>query len=151
MDTSNSLVELSNRLADAVETVGASLVSVNARRRLPATGLIWSADGVIVTANHVVERDEEITVTLPVGNEVVADLVGRDPSTDIAVLRVNAGDLTPIARAARRPAGVCTTRRRPRRRWTPCSHSGRRCRRWASRSVPACRTQRCLSTPRPSG
>jgi S1-C subfamily serine protease len=97
---SNPLVALSESLADAVETGGRSIVAVNARRRLPATGLIWSADGVIVTASHVVERDEEITVTLPDGSEVAAELAGRDPSTDIAVLRASAADLTPIARAA---------------------------------------------------
>lgn len=100
MSATNTLTQLSESLADAVETAGRSIVAVNARRRLPATGLIWSADGVIVTANHVVERDDELSVTLPDGSEVAAELAGRDPSTDIAVLRASAAGLTPITRAA---------------------------------------------------
>ena len=94
-----TLTELSNSLADAVERAGASTVTVNARRRFGASGLIWSADGVIVTADHVVEHDEKITVIIPDGSEVAATIVGRDPGTDIAVLRVAKAGLTPIAHA----------------------------------------------------
>ena len=54
---SNVLVDLSNALAEAAEKVGSSTVMVNARRRLPATGIAYSAD-LILTANHVVEREE---------------------------------------------------------------------------------------------
>ena len=97
---SNVLTELSNALADAVETVAASMVIVRARRRIPATGLIWSADGLIVTANHVVERDEEIAVILPDGTEVAAELVGRDPASDVAALRIETdAALTPAPKA----------------------------------------------------
>lgn len=84
------LKDLSDAMANAAETVGASLVQVNARRRLPATGVIWSADGIIVTTNHVVERDEDITVTLDDGTTHNATLVGRDPRNDLAVLKVDA-------------------------------------------------------------
>ncbi len=59
---------------------------VEARRRLPASGVVWER-GVIVTSNHAVERDEDIHVGLPNGTRVPATLVGRDPSSDIAVLR----------------------------------------------------------------
>ena len=60
MDSTDSSVlgRLSNDLAAAVERAGAGTVTVNGRRRLPATGIIWDADGTIVTANHVVERLE---------------------------------------------------------------------------------------------
>ena len=51
------LKDLSDSMAEAVEKVSDSLVQVNARRRLPATGIVWSSDGLIVTANHIVERD----------------------------------------------------------------------------------------------
>ncbi|MGB7338756.1 MAG: trypsin-like peptidase domain-containing protein [Phototrophicaceae bacterium] len=88
------LKDLSDAMAQAVETVGASLVQVNARRRLPATGIIWSADGVIVTTNHIVERDDNITVTLNDGSTHEAKLIGRDPQNDLAVLQVS-GELTP--------------------------------------------------------
>lgn len=84
------LKDLSDAMAQAVETVSASLVQVNARRRLPATGVIWSNDGTIVTTNHVVERDEDITITLDDGTTHDARLVGRDPRNDLAVLKVDA-------------------------------------------------------------
>src|SRR5258707_15662008 len=91
---SDVLVNVSNALADAVATAGQSVVRVEARRRLPASGFVWSADGVIVTAHHIVERDENITIGLPNGDKVSASLVGRDPSTDLAVLRADAKGLT---------------------------------------------------------
>jgi len=94
------LARLSDDLAAAVERVGPSVVTVNARRRLPATGIVWSEDGLIVTANHVVERDEELTVGLADGRELAATLVGRDPNSDIALLQVQAGGLTPAPRSA---------------------------------------------------
>jgi S1-C subfamily serine protease len=94
------LQSLSNALADAVQAAGAGVVRVEARRRLPATGMVWSADGVIVTAHHVVERDDNITVGLPNGQSVSATLVGRDPSTDVAVLRAQGSGLTPLDKAS---------------------------------------------------
>ncbi len=94
------LQSLSNALADAVQAAGAGVVRVEARRRLPATGIVWSADGVIVTAHHVVERDDNITVGLPNGQSVSATLVGRDPSTDVAVLRVQGSSLTALDKAS---------------------------------------------------
>ena len=93
-----SLEQLSNGLADAVERVGASTVTVNARRRIPASGLAW-APGLVVTADHVIEQDEDITIGLPDGREVNATLAGRDPGSDLAALRVEA-DLRPAERAA---------------------------------------------------
>jgi S1-C subfamily serine protease len=72
---------------------------VEARRRLPATGIVWAASGVIVTSNHVVERDDNISVCLPDGKTVPATLAGRDPSTDLAVLRVQATGLQASAQA----------------------------------------------------
>lgn len=96
------LQRLSDELADAVQTAGAATVRVNARRRLPATGIVWASDGqgaTIVSANHVVERDDEITVVGHDGKEFAAKLVGRDPSSDLAVLRVEGAGLTPATRA----------------------------------------------------
>ena len=76
---SEVLANLSNALAAAVETAGPSIVRVEARRRLPASGIVWSADGIIVTAHHVVEEDENIGIGLADGRTVGASLVGRDP------------------------------------------------------------------------
>ena len=87
------LSKLSQETADTVERAGPSVVRVEARRRLPASGIAWSPDGLIVTAHHVVERDDNIKVGLSDGNSVSATLVGRDPATDIAVLRAENGAL----------------------------------------------------------
>ncbi len=92
---SEVLANLSNAFASAVETAGPSIVRVEARRRLPASGIVWSADGIIVTAHHVVEEDENIGIGLADGRTVSASLVGRDPTTDIAVLRAQVSGLTP--------------------------------------------------------
>ena len=89
------LQSLSDDLAAAVEKAGQSIVRVEGRRRQSASGIVWSADGLIVTAHHVVERDENITIGLPNGETVSATLVGRDPTTDVAVLKTSASGLTP--------------------------------------------------------
>ena len=95
MTEPNTLAAVSDSLADAVERVAASVVTVGARRRIPATGVAWRRDGLIVTADHVVEREDEIRVRLPGADEAVAaELVGRDPGSDLALLRVEA-ELTP--------------------------------------------------------
>jgi S1-C subfamily serine protease len=83
-----SLSELSNALAELVERAGGSVVRVEGRSRMPATGVVYNAEGVIVTAHHVVERDDNLSVGMADGESVAAQLVGRDPSTDLAVLRV---------------------------------------------------------------
>lgn len=84
---SKELKNLSNAMADAVEKAGASTVMVNARRRIPASGIALTKE-LILTAHHVVERDEDITVTLPDGEELSAELIGRDPGTDLALLKL---------------------------------------------------------------
>jgi S1-C subfamily serine protease len=89
------LLSLSNELVAAVEAASPAIVRVEGRRRMPATGIVWSADGVILTAHHVVTRDEKITVGLSGDDSIPAEFIGRDPTTDLAVLRVEAGDLTP--------------------------------------------------------
>lgn len=91
------LSNLSEALAEIADYGGRGVVRVEARRRLPASGIVWSADGLVVTAHHVVQRDDNIHVGLPDGRTVSATLVGRDPSTDLALLRAEATDLTPAA------------------------------------------------------
>jgi S1-C subfamily serine protease len=88
-----SLRTLSNELADLVATASAHLVTVRGRRRQAATGIVWSS-GVVVTADHVLRRDEGILVTLPSGEKVAAELAGRDGTTDVAVLRVTTDPAT---------------------------------------------------------
>lgn len=84
---------LSNELADLAEAVGQSVVRVEARRRFPASGIVWTAEGLIVTAHHAVHWDEDVRVGLPGGEAVAAEIVGRDPATDIALLRADATGL----------------------------------------------------------
>lgn len=93
---SDVLQSLSDALAAAVETTGAGIVRVDGRRRLPGTGIVWSSDGVIVTAHHIVERNENINIGL--GGDVIAPakLIGRDPNTDLAVLKVEADTTPPV-------------------------------------------------------
>jgi S1-C subfamily serine protease len=89
------LQTLSDNLATAAERVGRRVVAIRARRRIPSSGILWR-DGVVVTAQHTIQREEDIVMTLPDGTDAPATLVGRDPGTDLAALRVaptNAGPL----------------------------------------------------------
>jgi len=103
---SNILSDLSNALASTVTNAGPGIVRVEARRRLPATGIVWSADGFVVTANHVVRHDENITVGFGDGESVTATLVGRDPTTDIAILKAEASGLQPFTEANKQELSV---------------------------------------------
>ena len=84
---------LSEAFAAIVEKSSASVVRVEARRRSPSSGIVWSSDGLVVTAQHAVERDEEIEIGFFDGRTAEAKLVGRDPGSDVALLRVAAADL----------------------------------------------------------
>lgn len=77
---------LSNQLAEAAATAGSSVVAVHGRRH-PSSGILWSADSV-VTANHALRRDEEISVATGPGKTTSAHVIGRDPTTDLAMLRL---------------------------------------------------------------
>lgn len=83
----NSLIALSEQIASTVEHAAQSIVSVHARHRFDSSGVHWSPE-IIVTADHALRRDEGIRVTVPDGSKADAELVGRDPGTDLAVLRV---------------------------------------------------------------
>ncbi len=90
----NPLSALSDSLIEAVEKAGKSTVLVNGRHRMPASGIVYAAD-LILTADHVVERDEDISVTLANGTEVYASIAGRDPGSDLALLRLEKVSSTP--------------------------------------------------------
>jgi S1-C subfamily serine protease len=96
----SELSTLSTQLADAVETAGAWTVRIQARRGPPASGIALSND-LVLTADHVVDpsREDSIRIGLPDGSEVGGSVVGRDAATDLALLRIASGSLTP-ARAA---------------------------------------------------
>lgn len=92
---SDLLQSVSTAMADLAAAASRSVVRVEGRNRLPASGVIYAADGIILTAHHVVERDEKLRVSLPTGDMMDAELVGRDPGTDLAVLRIATTGLTP--------------------------------------------------------
>ena len=100
----DGLLTLSNDLATAVEHAARAVVGVNARRRFGSTGVHWRP-GLVVTADHTVEVDEDITVTTPDGATLAASVAGRDPAVDLAILKVDAGGL-PVADIATEPARV---------------------------------------------
>src|SRR5680860_230773 len=97
LPTSGALTTLSTELASAVDRAAQSVVTVQGRRRMPASGIVWSPDGLVVTANHVVERDEDITIVLPDGETRPVTLSGRDQGSDIALLQVDGGLLEPAS------------------------------------------------------
>lgn len=94
-----TIQELSNGLADVVAAAGSTVVRVEGRRRTPASGIIWSADGLVVTAEHVLRRDDNIKVGLTDGESTEATLVGRDPSTDLALLQISGSGLKTLEQA----------------------------------------------------
>jgi S1-C subfamily serine protease len=99
----------SQAVTGAVELVAPAVVSVDVRKRGGATprrspaqagagsGFVFATDGLILTNSHVVEEASSIDVTLPDGRERQADLIGQDPDTDIAVLRISAADLAAVS------------------------------------------------------
>ncbi|MEP6538627.1 MAG: trypsin-like peptidase domain-containing protein [Bryobacteraceae bacterium] len=83
----STLETFSNDLAAAVEAAGQSLLAVNGRPKTPSSGIHWRA-GIVVTTNHTLQQDDDITVTTSKGDTLPATVAGRDPGTDIAVLKV---------------------------------------------------------------
>lgn len=92
-ETKNTLQALSQDLAEVVEQIGQSVVAVNARRYGSSSGVYWRNDA-IVTAAHAIRRTEDISVILPSGQMIEASFAGADPSTDLAVLKVNSVTLS---------------------------------------------------------
>jgi S1-C subfamily serine protease len=93
----SALSAFSDQLADTVERAARSIVTVAARPRQTATGILWRTDQetIILTADHVIEREEDITVTLPDQRQAKAQLIGRDPSADLAALRLPSTEFGP--------------------------------------------------------
>lgn len=96
---SNTMLDLSNAFAESAEKAGKSTVLVNARQRMPASGIAFATD-LILTADHIVERDEDITVILADGTQVNASLAGRDPASDLAVLKLEKASAHPAEKAS---------------------------------------------------
>ena len=93
------LQSLSRDLEGAVESASRSVVRIDDGTRLTASGTIWSSDGVIVATSHGVESDDDLTIETIEGAVHKVSLVGRDPDSDIAVLRADAKDLPAVTPA----------------------------------------------------
>lgn len=107
------------RAADLLDAIAPRLVTIHGRRRGTSSGFLWRP-GLAVTAEEALEADEDVTITRPDGSQVAATLVGRDPSTDIALLRLEQQPLEeivfsptdglraghPILAAGRQPEGL---------------------------------------------
>jgi S1-C subfamily serine protease len=81
-------MEFSNNLADAVESAGNSVIAVLEGGRSGVSGTVWR-QGIVVTAEHTIRGEDEVTLVLPSGQSVRATVAGCDPSTDVAVLKIS--------------------------------------------------------------
>ena len=94
----SQLQDLTAELEALVAKAARSIVSVHSHR-MRSSGFVWRP-GLVVTADEALAEEGEFTVQSTAGDEVPAQLVGRDPSTDIALLRINRVDLQPVTTAA---------------------------------------------------
>src|SRR5262249_855812 len=101
----------SRAVISAAEKVSPSVVNIDVRQRLKGpqvadarrpqeahgsgSGVIFTPDGLIVAKRHVVDQGSGMEVTLSDGRRFRADLMGDDPDTDLAVIRIHAPDLVP--------------------------------------------------------
>jgi S1-C subfamily serine protease len=98
MEHTDTLAALSNGMADAVENVATAVVRVNGRRRRSGSGVVF-AQNMVLTASHVLEREEDLSVETADGRTLSARFAGRDHSTDLAVLNVEGLDIDPATPA----------------------------------------------------
>ena len=89
------LQSLSEATAEIVDKTAPSVVTVN-NGMGSGTGVIWASDGYIVTASHVLGKRSTVKVTFEKGKSHEAQVIGRDPYTDIALLKIENQNLKPI-------------------------------------------------------
>ena len=98
MEHTDTLSALSHGMADAVANVATAVVRVNGRRRRSGSGVVFSQD-MVLTASHVLEREEDLSVETADGRTLSARFAGRDHSSDLAVLNVEGLDVEPATAA----------------------------------------------------
>ena len=86
--TNNALLSLSAEIEHVADNVSQSVVSVYSRNRGNGSGVIWNTDGHIVTCSHIVGELDEVEVGLSNGKSYPAKVVGNDPYSDIALLKI---------------------------------------------------------------
>lgn len=85
----NRLSDFSAQITEAVETAAQSIAAIDARPRVATSGVVWRAGGIVVSTNHTIRRDDDITVAFAGGQTAKATLLGRDAATDLAVLKID--------------------------------------------------------------
>ena len=88
--TKSALVSLSEEIENVADKVSQSVVSVRSRTRGNGSGIVWSSDGLIVTCSHIVRKLDELEVSLSNGKSFPAKVIGNDPYSDIALLKIQA-------------------------------------------------------------
>lgn len=89
----SELTRFSEQISAAAAQAGASVVTVQARRRIPSSGVYWR-DGVVVTVDHAIQYEQGITVLSSGGKPIEAQIAGRDAATDLAILKTAESDLS---------------------------------------------------------
>ncbi len=93
----SSLVDFSNDIAQTVERVGSFVIGVVEGGREGVSGILWRPD-LGVTAEHTIRGQGEVTVILPSGEKTKATIAGRDPGTDVAIVKLSGTSVSaPIA------------------------------------------------------
>jgi S1-C subfamily serine protease len=88
----SALVSLSEEIENVAEKVSKSVVSVRSRSRGIGSGVVWKSDGLIVTCNHIVRKLDDYEVSLNDGRFLPANVIGSDPYSDVALLKIQSND-----------------------------------------------------------
>ena len=88
--TKSALISLSEEIESVADKVSQSVVSVHSRTRGNGSGVVWTSDGLIVTCSHIVRNLDELEVSLSNGKSFPAKVIGNDPYSDIALLKIQA-------------------------------------------------------------
>jgi S1-C subfamily serine protease len=93
--TTSYLSAISSQITDLCDGIAPRLVAIHGSGRRSSTGIIWRP-GLVATADEALEADQDVLITRPDGSQVSASLIGRDPSTDMALLRTEELSITDV-------------------------------------------------------
>jgi S1-C subfamily serine protease len=96
LNTMSPLLALSNSIADIVAATGTSIVAINTGQRVSPSGIHWRK-GIIITSDESLQSHEDLTIISASGKSTPITLLGRDPTTDIAVFTWADTETVPVA------------------------------------------------------